>query len=229
MGIIYCITFPSGKKYIGQTRQVLKKRIAQNLSSNNNTLISKAFRKYNDFIVSIVLECDDNHLDEQEKYFIEKYNTINPNGYNMCSGGQNGYHFSIDVKKKCSLNARKTCEDLPMYIYKTLNGFRCRPPGKQEKYFNQTFLDLDIKLLLAKEYIEGKEDLYNKYIKPNNLPKFVSKVIRKNRSGYRVTYPGYEKHFTSMKITDEDKYKLAINYLNSIKETVQRLNGSGEK
>lgn len=31
-----------------------------------------------------------------------------------------------------------------------------------------------------------------------------------------------------MKITDEDKYILAINYLNLIKEKVQRLNGNGE-
>jgi len=229
MGLIYCITFPCGKKYIGQTRQILKKRIAQHLSSNDNTLISRAFRKYKDFTSEILLECENSVLDEQEIYFIEKYNTIVPLGYNMRSGGQNGYHFSIDVRKKCSLNARKSCTYLPMYIYKTVDGFRCRPPGKPEKYFNQSFLEVDLKLLLAKEYLEGKDELYNKYIKPNDLPKFISKIIRTNRSGYRVTYPGFEKHFTSMKITDEDKYILAINYLNLIKEKVQRLNGSGEK
>lgn len=35
-------------------------------------------------------EFDQNKLDELEKYYIEKYNAIKPNGYNMVPGGTNG-------------------------------------------------------------------------------------------------------------------------------------------
>ena len=229
MGLIYCITFPSGKKYIGQTRQTIKKRLTQHINSKDDTLISKAFKKYISYQYDILCECANDILDENEKYFIEKYNTISPVGYNLRSGGQNGYHFSQEVRLKCSLNARKEKESkLPMYVYETTNGFRCRPPGKSEKYFNYKFIDKNINLLLAKEYINGNDELYKKYIEPNNLPKFISKVKRLNRNGFRITLPGYEKHFTSMKLSEDVKYNLAINYLNSIMEKVQRLNGSGE-
>lgn len=227
MGFIYCITFPSNKKYIGQTRQSMKKRLVQHINSKDDTLISRAFQKYERYEIEILKECDNTELDEYETYYINLINTIIPYGYNMRSGGQNGYHFSEEVKLKCSLKARKENEILPMYIYKTENGYRCRPPGRPEKYFNYKYLSDEINFSLAKEYVDGDIILYNKYILPNTLPKFISKVDRKERTGYRVTLPGYEKHFTSMKLTDDEKFKLAIDYLNSIMEKVQRLNGNG--
>lgn len=228
MGLIYCIVFPSGKKYIGQTRQKINQRLNQHKSSKDDTIISNAFRKYKSFTCEILKKCDDDTLDMYEQHFISMYGTLFPNGYNLRSGGQNGYHFTEEVKLKCSIKARKKGCDLPMYVYIHENGYRCRPPGKPEKYFNYKFLTRDINFLLAKEYVEGKHVLYEKYIKPNTLPKFISKVIRQDRAGFRVTYPGYEKHFTSMKYTNEEKYNLATNYLHSIMEKVQRLNVSGE-
>lgn len=40
---------------------------------------------------TILCECDDkNELCKLEKYYIEKYNTIRPNGYNIASGGEGG-------------------------------------------------------------------------------------------------------------------------------------------
>lgn len=227
MGIIYCITFPSAKQYVGQTRQCLKKRLIQHKSSRDATLISRAMQKYKTFDCQILIECNDNNLDEYEQFFIHEYDTISPNGYNMRSGGQNGYHFSDEVRLKCSRNARKHSQDLPMYVYETINGYRCRPPDRPEKYFNYTHIDKETNLLLAIEYLQGNNNLYNQYITPISLPKYICKVNRTTRTGYRITYPGYEKHFTSMKLSEEQKYTMAIQYFNSIMEKVQRLNGSG--
>lgn len=117
MGLIYCITFSSNKKYIGQTRQSIKTRLIQHKNSKDNTLVSRAFKKYKEYKYEILIECDNNDLDEYEKYYIEKYKTITPNGYNLRTGGQNGYYFSDEVKFKCSLNARKRGKELPIYIY----------------------------------------------------------------------------------------------------------------
>ena len=197
---------------------LLKTRIIQHKSSKNHTLISKAFQKYNDFDIEVLIDTDNSLLDEYELKFIEEYNTIYPHGYNLRSGGQNGYHFCKETRLKCSESQRKNDKHLPMYMYKTENGYRCRPPGRNEKYFNYTHLDENTNFLLAKEYIEGHTILYDKYIKPNLLPKFISKINRGNRSGYRCTLPGYEKHFTSKKFTDEEKLMMTINYLKSIQE-----------
>jgi hypothetical protein len=228
MGLIYCITFPSGKKYIGQTRQSMKNRLNQHKSSKDSTLISKAFKKYNNFEYTILQTCENAELDMYEVYFINKYETISPKGYNLSSGGQNGYRFSDETRLKCSLNARKKNNNLPMYIYETEYGYRCRPPWKSEKYFNYKFITKDLNLLLAIEYIENKDELYRQYILPKNLPKFICEVKRFNRNGFRITYPGYEKHFTSMKLNKEEKYILALEYLTSIQKKVQRLNVSGQ-
>lgn len=228
MGVIYCISFPSGKQYIGQTRQNFKTRLVQHKSSKDNTLIARAFNKYkDDFKTEILLEINYSLLDEYEIKFIDVYNTLTPFGYNSRSGGQNGYCFTDDIKMKCSTSQRKDKNNkLPMYVYDYENGYRCRQPGKQEKYFNYKYLSKEINFLLTKEYLDGKNELYKQYVL--ELPKFISKVIRNDRSGYRCTFPGYEKHFTSMKFSDDEKLILVKNYLNSIMESVQRLNVSGE-
>lgn len=37
-------------------------------------------------------ECKINELNDKEIYYIKKYNTLFPNGYNVSSGGSNGAH-----------------------------------------------------------------------------------------------------------------------------------------
>jgi len=228
MGIIYCITFPSNKLYIGQTRQQLKTRLVQHKSCKDDTLISRAFNKYkDDFKVEILIQINNSLLDEYEIKFIDVYDTLTPNGYNSRTGGQNGYYFTNEIRLKCSNSQRKDKDnDLPMYMYDYENGYRCRKPGIQEKYFNYKYLSKEINFQLANEYLNCKDILYKKYI--YELPTYISRVIRNNRSGYRCTLPGYEKHFTSMKLSDDEKLLLTKNYLKIIMEKVQRLNVSGE-
>ena len=45
-GLIYCVTFPNNKQYIGQTTQDIDVRIKQHQRSNKDTLISRTFKKY---------------------------------------------------------------------------------------------------------------------------------------------------------------------------------------
>jgi hypothetical protein len=117
MGIIYCITFPSGKQYIGQTRQKFKIRLLQHKSSNDNTLISRTFNKYKDnFKEEILLEINNSLLDEYEIKFIDVYNTLTPFGYNSRTGGQNGYCFTDEIKLKCSISQRKDKDNKYQYI-----------------------------------------------------------------------------------------------------------------
>ena len=94
--VIYCLTFPNGKKYIGQTQNCLKQRLYEhcNLSFNNkstafNNIKSRAIRKYMTFTVDILYEGND--LDNKEIEFIKKYDTVNiEKGYNMHIGGIGG-------------------------------------------------------------------------------------------------------------------------------------------
>ena len=90
MGFIYCVTFPDGKKYIGQTRskRSIKSRIYNHKHSKTETLISKAFQLYQDnYTVNVVLEIENDLLNENEIKYIKEYNTLAPNGYNTNPGG----------------------------------------------------------------------------------------------------------------------------------------------
>ena len=93
--IIYCITNKiNGKPYIGQTIRTLEERIADHKHCKK-TLIGKAIQKYGwsdkTFKVEILEVCETlEQLNEREKFWIAKYNSIVPNGYNMTEGGSIG-------------------------------------------------------------------------------------------------------------------------------------------
>lgn len=95
---IYSLTnIKNGKRYIGKSVNIQKRYYAHISESKNSKLkaynfeISKALREFpNDFILEILEECDVNDLFEKEKYYIKKYNSLIPNGYNMTEGGDSG-------------------------------------------------------------------------------------------------------------------------------------------
>ena len=84
------------KVYIGQSINIHKRvqehfwKSTCNKDVSYNSALHSAIRKYGKehFHWEILEECDANQLDEKEKEYIEKYNSISPNGYNILSGGQ---------------------------------------------------------------------------------------------------------------------------------------------
>ena len=90
---IYMWESPSGKKYIGQTKNLSfrKKQFLSksNVYSKKNTKIDAARRKYPDFTqwkYKVLSYCKEEDLDEKEIYWINYYDTYN-RGYNMTTGG----------------------------------------------------------------------------------------------------------------------------------------------
>lgn len=114
---IYKLTSPSGKVYIGQTVQ-LNARLNKykNGHIKNQSYIYNAIKKYDfdNFIVEILYETKKkyNHLnimlDVLEKKFIKFYKSNNPEfGYNLMSGGTNGYRHSEETKRKISVKRKE--------------------------------------------------------------------------------------------------------------------------
>jgi len=115
-GYVYCIYFPNGKKYIGQTTRDISNRLYEHINSSKNgstLLVHKSIRKYgeNHIIceeIDTALNIDE--LNKLEKHYIQELNTYyeNKEGYNMTLGGDNlvGYIFTEQDKIKMS-SARK--------------------------------------------------------------------------------------------------------------------------
>lgn len=103
-GFIYKYVGPTGKIYIGQTRRSLKERAltSHGIGYKNCTLFYRAIEKYgfSSFKYEILGEFLVEELDSQEKYFIEKYNSMYPNGYNIKPGGANSYTKGAVQKEK---------------------------------------------------------------------------------------------------------------------------------
>lgn len=93
-GFIYKYTSPSGKSYIGQTSKSLKER-AKNTGIGylNCSIFYNAINKYGfeNFNYEILEEVNLSDIDEKEKYYIKKYDTVQPKGYNCYPGGKNDY------------------------------------------------------------------------------------------------------------------------------------------
>jgi group I intron endonuclease len=92
-GYIYKITNKiNDKAYIGQTTKSIHERwlYHNRKNSRRSTPISNALLKYGreSFIVEKLDEADSSEdLDFKEKLYIQKYNTLSPNGYNLELGG----------------------------------------------------------------------------------------------------------------------------------------------
>lgn len=108
-GVIYKITnVVNYKIYIGQTTKTYKKRWTEHLWSAENgstQWIHSAIRKYGkeNFTVEQIDHAHNrNELDEKEQYWIEYYNSLAPNGYNLETGGVRNRCLSEIVRKRMS-------------------------------------------------------------------------------------------------------------------------------
>lgn len=104
VGIYKFTNIKTGKSYIGQSVDIKRrynhhKRLASlNESSPEYLFVNSQMRLYGfeNFQFSVLEECQESELNEREKYYIEKYNTVYPHGYNFGRGGKSGAFNKID-------------------------------------------------------------------------------------------------------------------------------------
>lgn len=230
MGFIYLVkNNVNDKLYVGQTIRTVKKRWKEHCTNDDGcSALHGAIEKYlpENFTIEVLIETDDNLLDDLERSYIEKYNSLCPNGYNIQTGGNKG-------KKHC----KESCEKMRQSKLGDKN------PNFGKPRTDETKAKLSLAKSGEKHHFYGKELSIehrlnlSKSHKQNDLPMYM--VYLKERpqcyqsEGYAITnHPnGKNKHFTSKKISLEQKYQLALDYLNSLNfsnmNAVQRLDGSG--
>ena len=99
IGIYKIENLQNHKKYIGQSIHI-EKRWQEHCQLSADSVIAKVIQKYGktNFSFQILEECSEDELDERELYYITKYNTIVPNGYNLTDyiQGQRRIYRSYD-------------------------------------------------------------------------------------------------------------------------------------
>jgi len=114
MMIIYKLTSPIGKSYIGLTEKSLNHRLKQHVNDCNryDHHLHKALRKYSidQWETEILEECDTRHqLQERERHYIEKYDTFK-NGYNKTLGGDGVDPETASTLKKNYWDSERSAE-----------------------------------------------------------------------------------------------------------------------
>lgn len=209
--LIYKITSPSNKCYIGQVKESKGVRVrwkqhiqtAKKDNTKGSRLLNSAILKYgeNNFKIEILCKIHENIKDITEQFCISLYKSQTPNGYNLQSGGTYTIH-SEETRNKRSESLKKLLEN----------------PEKRKIWS-------DVK----KNRSQGLKD-NRKYSEDKCLPKYIRR-IRGKYEGYCIdSHPLCKcKKFTSIKLTMGEKLTLATEYLEILnnKVAVQRLDGSG--
>ena len=119
----------NGKQYVGQTNNFEKRERDWKCLSRSyaGQVIDNARKKYGleNWKVEILKECTNKEeLNKWELYYVEKYNTRKPNGYNMTNGGDGieGYQHTEEVKKRLSYYGRYCSHHRKNVLQYTLNG-----------------------------------------------------------------------------------------------------------
>ena len=134
----------NGKRYIGQTNDFVRRHMEHKKPSTNEQPIDMAFNKYgadNFDIVILAENLTEEQMNEYEKFFIKRYNTlvINDKGYNIKDGGQkeNWMKYASEDKKeafkqKCR---ERRGEKHPRYGMKVSEETKQKQSNSMKKYF----------------------------------------------------------------------------------------------
>lgn len=130
MGVIYMATCSiTNKSYIGQTKD-FSRRKQDHLRAVDNYPFHLALRKYGEenFVWTILENCDDELLDEKEKYWISYYETYKK-GYNATEGGDNANALVSWIKN----NPNKAKENALKGLEKANEYWRLHPEEKRQQ------------------------------------------------------------------------------------------------
>lgn len=181
VGIYEIINTVNGKIYVGQSINIYDRWTQHKYKSiyseelGYNSAIHAAMRKYGfeNFVFKIIEECEPELLDERERYWIEKLNSLTPNGYNIMPGGQKNkriIHRCCDCGAIISKGAKRCEKCAHKNQERAKNPFKPLELAKEikEKGFEA----------LGKEYGYTNGRPIKKWCKQLGLPVYKEEIIK---------------------------------------------------
>ena len=200
MGIIYRFTNQiNNKQYIGQSINPNNERYNSHKSSYKNensceynSPLHRAFRKYGfeNFTYEILVKdiSDIDILNQLEIYYINQYNTLIPNGYNIEIGGKNAPKpKTLEWKEKLTWGqAELTLDEIKELRIAYKNG---ESPSKiyKEKYSERLHYNSFLNIWSGKRYKNIMPDYINKG-RHTKMNQEIANEIRKRYKNEKISY-----------------------------------------
>ena len=189
-GIIYKITSPSGKVYIGQTICSFEKRMREHKSKYSEcTLLKRAIDKYKDEMKYEIIEDNvpQEQLDEREIYWIKELNSLAPNGYNCNSGGKAEQAVSQETKDNISAGKYKVSIEKKGYMGEAIRcGSVFRPRIGNFYLSDGAFYRIEDAIEVLKEYTKDPKS----FTKVKGTYKKPIGCVRKRLNTWQLRYKG---------------------------------------
>lgn len=199
MGIIYCYTNKiNNKKYIGQTInpeqrfRCHKNNYKNPKSIEYNSLLHQAFRKYgyeNFSYEILVQDIDDVEiLNNLEIYYINKFNSKVPNGYNVEDGGKNCKKpKTLEHRKKEIWGQAKLTEEEVIELRKAYLNKESPTEIYKKKYVNRLHYNSFLNIWTGKRYGLIMPEVFQKG-RHTKLTANIVKQIREDREKTNLSY-----------------------------------------
>lgn len=199
MGIIYCYTNKiNNKKYIGQTInpeqrfRFHKSNYKNPKSIEYNSLLHQAFRKYgyeNFSYEILVQDIDDVEiLNNLEIYYINKFNSKVPNGYNVEDGGKNCKKpKTLEHRKKEIWGQAKLTEEEVIELRKAYLNKESPIEIYKKKYVNRLHYNSFLNIWTGKRYGLIMPEVFQKG-RHTKLTANIVKQIREDREKTNLSY-----------------------------------------
>ena len=205
MGYIYLITNKiNGKQYVGQTlREDIYTRWKQHFNKKAiGRCLRSAYFKHGieNFKFQIICICFDDYCNKFEKEYIQKFNTISPNGYNLSEGGGNRCtHPDTKILISEKLKGRKLSKEHCEKIKQRMSGDKNHNYGKHMTEQTKELLSQkaiqrgNMNLILTVEQkerrnkglifgVEKNKKKVGKYDKNNNLLEEFSSITEASKN-----------------------------------------------
>ena len=191
-GYIYKITSPSGKIYIGQTNDIIKRRNAYNSNHcKRQPKLYNSIKKYGwnnhtfEIIEEVSMEFNKFWLNLQEIYCIDFYNSF-VNGLN-CTLGGDGANHSDETKQKIKDNHGKSNKN------NLITGLKKCSKCKEDKPLDDFGLD--------KKNIDGRRNPCKQCRQDERqIPEYKKKHAAYNKQYYADGYNEYHKKLYKTKL-----------------------------
>jgi len=159
-----------------------KKSETQNIKKQCRVL-NNAIKKYgiDNFIIEKIHQCSLDKTDYWEDFYIKKFNSLVPNGYNMREGGMTG----------------SPCEELKIHFSKKTKEYYMKKENKLKQ--SSIISKIQLKNMILELYASDIKHIEIKPIKENGIPKIIYMYVQLKNNKERKRYRFGGKHIDFQK------------------------------